>query len=149
MLKEKNKSAISYYRYIYNSWTFEDVKDQKDPAKILDRFMEHLEQRTNHQIHRLKISQPNASLIGNEEMEDRLLDQLRWGTNDPEVQKSLIGRDEKLTLNTAIDIARSYEATKHQMHSLSNQNKGNPQQIDNITHKKLNADNKNQYYYSV
>ncbi|CAB4043122.1 Hypothetical predicted protein, partial [Paramuricea clavata] len=28
------------------------VKDQKDPAKILDRFMEHLESRTNHRIHR-------------------------------------------------------------------------------------------------
>ncbi|CAB4020983.1 Retrovirus-related Pol poly from transposon [Paramuricea clavata] len=68
---------------IYNSWTFEDVKDQKDPAKILDRFMEHLEPRTNHRIHRLlykvcdktkvsqsiillprlKISQLNASLM--------------------------------------------------------------------------------------
>jgi hypothetical protein len=66
------------------------------------------------------------------------------GTNDPEVQKSVIGRDEKLTLNTAIDIARSYEATKRQMNSLSNQNKGNPQRIDNIySRKKLNADNKN------
>ena len=64
---------------------------------------------------RLKISQPNASFSGNVEIEDRLLDQLIWGTNDPEVQKSLIGRDEKLTLNTAIDIARSYEATKRQM----------------------------------
>jgi hypothetical protein len=41
------------------------------------------------------------------------------GTNDPEVQKSVIGRDEKLTLNTAIDIARCYEATKRQMNSLS------------------------------
>ena len=37
---------------IYNSWTFEDGKDQKDQAKILDRFMEHLEPRTNHRIHR-------------------------------------------------------------------------------------------------
>ena len=52
---------------------------------------------------------------GNEELEDRLLDQLIWGINDPEVQKSLIGRDEKLTLSAAIDIARGYEATKRQM----------------------------------
>ena len=148
---------------IYNSWTFEDVKDQKDPAKILDRFMEHLEPRTNRRIHRytlqgmrqdqgesidnfvakIKNIAAKCKFNANEEIVDRLLDQLIWGTNDPEVQKSLIGRDEKLTLNTAIDIARSYEATKRQMKSLSNQNKGNPQRIDNITRKKLNADNKN------
>ena len=37
---------------IYNSWTFMDVGDQKDQTRILDRFMEHLEPQTNHQIHR-------------------------------------------------------------------------------------------------
>ncbi|CAB3991427.1 transposon Tf2-1 poly [Paramuricea clavata] len=109
---------------IYNSWTFEDVKDQKDPAKILDRFMEHLEPRTNHRIHRytlqgmrqdqgesidnfiakIKNIAAKCKFNGNEEIEDRLFDQLIWGTNDPE---------------------------------------GNPQRIDNITRKKLNADNKN------
>lgn len=34
------------------------------------------------------------------------------------MQKSLIGRDEKLTLNAAIDVARSYETTCKQMKSL-------------------------------
>jgi hypothetical protein len=94
-------------------------------------------------IAKIKNIAANCKFSGNEEFEDRLLDQLIWGTNDPEVQKSLIGRDEKLTLNTAINIARSYEATKRQMNSLLNQNKGNPRRIDNITRKKLNADNKN------
>ena len=37
---------------IYNSWTFVDERDRKDPTKILDRFMEHLGPRTNHRIHR-------------------------------------------------------------------------------------------------
>ena len=37
---------------IYDSWTFVDERDRKDPRKILDRFMEHLESRTNHRIHR-------------------------------------------------------------------------------------------------
>jgi hypothetical protein len=148
---------------IYNSWTFEDGEDKKDPAKILDRFMEHLEPRSNHRIHRytlqgmrqnqgesvhnfiakIKNIAAKCKFSGNEQIEDRLLDQLIWGTNDPEVQKSLIGRDEKLTLNAAIDIARSYEATKRQMNTLSNQNKGNPQRIDNINRKKLDPDNRN------
>ena len=37
---------------MYNSWAFEDEDEREDPAKILDRFMEHLEPRTNHRIHR-------------------------------------------------------------------------------------------------
>ena len=134
-------------RNIYNSWTFVDEKDREDPTKILDRFTEHLEPRTNHRIHRytlqgmrqdkgesvdnfitkIKNIGAKCKFSGNEESEDRLLDQLIWGINDPEVHKSLIGRDEKLTLNAAIDIAWGYEATKRQMNSLSNQNLGNPQ----------------------
>ena len=61
---------------MYNSCAFEDEDEREVPAKILDRFMEHLEPRTNHRIHRyilqgirqdqgeslaLRISQPNAS----------------------------------------------------------------------------------------
>ena len=121
ILKEaEGEEQVSYYILlwvgeqgldIYNTWTFEDGKDKKDQSIIL--------------LPRLRI----CKFSGNEEFEDRLLDQLIWGTNDPEVQKSLIGRDEKLTLNTAIDIARSYEATKCQMNSLSNQNKGIPSEL--------------------
>ena len=111
---------------IYNSWTFVDEKDREDPTKILDRFTEHLEPRTNHRIHRytlqgmrqdkgesvdnfitkIKNIGAKCKFSGNEELEDRLLDQLIWGINDPEVHKALIGQDEKLTLNAAIDIAR-------------------------------------------
>jgi hypothetical protein len=67
-----------------------------DPAKILDRFMEHLEPRTNHRIHRytlqgmrqdqgesidnfiakIKNIAAKCKFSGNEEFEDRLLDQL-------------------------------------------------------------------------
>ena len=35
-------------RDMYNSWAFEGEDERKDPAKILDRFMEHLDPRTNH-----------------------------------------------------------------------------------------------------
>ena len=81
-----------------------------------------------------------SKFSGNEELEDRLLDQSNWGINDPEVQKSLIGRDEKLTLRAAIDIARGYEATKRQMNSSLNQNLGNSQRINIINRKKINDD---------
>ena len=140
-------------RDMYNSWAFEDEDERKDPAKILDRFMEHLEPRTNHRpidtlfkvydkikvsqsitlSLRLRISQPNDS-------KDRILDQLIWGSNNPEVQKSLTVRDEKLSINNAIDIARSNEASKRQMNSLLSRNIGQSQRVDSINHKKFNPD---------
>ena len=122
--------------------------------------MEHLEPRTNHRIHRYTlqgIGQEQGESVDNfvakikniaakckfrdsKEVEDRILDQLIWGSNNPEVQKSLIGRDEKLSLNNAIDIARSNEATKRQMNSLLSQNIGQSQRFDSINRTKLNSE---------
>lgn len=66
---------------MYNSWTFEEEDERKYPANILDKFMGHLEPRTNHRIH-------TYTLQG-----------IRQGQYlaiyNPEIQKSLIGRDEK------------------------------------------------------
>ena len=96
----KNKSAIYCYGSankvsisitVGHSW----MRDQRDPTKILDRFMEHLEPWTNHRIHRytlqgmrqdqgesvdnfttkMKNIGVKCKFNGNEEFEDRLLDQ--------------------------------------------------------------------------
>ena len=122
--------------------------------------MEHLEPRTNHRIHRYTlqgIRQEQGESVDNfvakikniaakckfrdsKEVEDRILDQLIWGSNNPEVQKSLIGQDEKLSLNDAMDIVRSNEATKRQMNSLLSQNIGQSQRFDSINRTKLNSE---------
>ena len=54
-----------------------------------------------------------------DEVEDRVLDQLIWGSRNPDVQKSLISREKSLTLTAAIETARSYEATSKHMKTLA------------------------------
>ena len=119
---------------IYNSWTLTKQEDKKKPAIIFERLENQLEPKTSHRIHRYTLQgirqeqrEPEEDFISrlknlaakcqfrdNAEVEDRVLDQLIWGSSNADVQKSLISRDESLTLAVAIEIARSHEATsKH------------------------------------
>ena len=124
---------------IYNSWTFTKEEERKKPAIIFERFENQLEPKTSHRIHRYTLegmrqeqSEPVDDFISrlknlgakcqfrdSTEVEDRVLDQLIWGSKNPDVQKSLIGRDKSLTLAGAIEIARSHEATSKHMKTLA------------------------------
>ena len=124
---------------IYNSWTFTKEEERKKPAIIFERFENQLEPKTSHGIHRYTLqgmrqeqSEPVDDFISrlknlaakcqfrdSTEVEDRVLDQLIWGSKNPDVQKSLIGRDKSLTLAGAIEIARSHEATSKHMKTLA------------------------------
>ena len=55
------------------------------------------------------------------EIEDRLIEQLIIGTREPKVQEALLGKDDKLKLEKAVDIARKREATVNDMKSLGQQ----------------------------
>ena len=69
-------------------------------------------------ISRLKNQAAKCQFRDNAKVEDRVLDQLIWGSNNSDVQKSLISRDKSLTLAVAIEIARSLEATSKHMKTL-------------------------------
>ena len=123
---------------IYNSWTFRKEEDRKKPAIIFERFENQLEPKTSHRIHRytqgmrqgqgepvddfisrLKNLAAKCQFCDNAEVEDRALDQLIWGSRNPDIQKSLISRDKSLTLAAAIETARSHEATSKHMRTLA------------------------------
>ena len=124
---------------IYNSWAFTKEEDRKKPDVIFERFANQLEPKTSHRIHRytlqgirqeqgepvddfisrLKKLAAKCQFRDNAEIEDRVLDQLIWGSRNPDVQKSLISRDKSLTLAAAIEIARSHEATSKHMKTLA------------------------------
>ena len=70
-------------------------------------------------ISRLKNLAAKCQFHDNAEVEDRVLDQLIWGSNNSDIQKSLISRDKSLTLAVAIEIARSHEATSKDMKTLA------------------------------
>ena len=120
---------------MYNSWTFTKEDDRKKPAVIFEKFEDQLEPKTSHRIRRYTLQamrqepdEPVDDFISrienlaakcqfcdNAEVEDRVLDQLIWGSKNPDVEKSLIIRDKTLTLATAVEIARSHEATSKQV----------------------------------
>ena len=97
---------------MYNSWTFTKEDDRKKPAVIFEKFENQLEPKTSHRIHRytlqgmrqepdepvddfisrLKYLAAKCQFRDNAEVEDRVLDQLIWGSKNPDVQKSLITR---------------------------------------------------------
>ena len=52
------------------------------------------------------------------EAEERLIEQLIVGTNLSELQKELLGRDDKLTLEQALNIGRTHEASISHMSQL-------------------------------
>ena len=124
---------------IYNSWAFTKMEDRTKPAIIFERFENKLEPKTSHQIHRytlqgmqqeqgepvndfisrLKNLAAKCQFRDSAEVEDRVLDQLIWGSRNPDVQKSLISRDKSLTLAAATETARSHEATSKHMKTLA------------------------------
>ena len=97
---------------IFNSWTFTKEEDKRKPANIFKRFENQLEPKTSHRIHRYTLQgmrqeqcEPVDDFISrvknlaakcqfrdNAEVEDRVLDQLIWGSNNSHIQKSLISR---------------------------------------------------------
>jgi len=118
-------------------------EDRKKPAIIFIWFENRLEPKTSHRIHRytlqetrqeqgepvddfisrLKNLAAKCQFRNDAEVEDRVLDQLIWGSRNPDVQKSLISRDKSLTLTAAIETARSYEATSKHMKTLAGSSK--------------------------
>ena len=128
---------------MYNSWTFMKEDDRKKPVVIFERLENQLEPKTSHRINRYTLrgirqepDEPVDDFISriknlavkckfrdNIEVEDRALDQLIWGSKNPDVQKSLITRDKTLTLVAAVEIARSHEATRKHMNTLTEHSK--------------------------
>ena len=70
-------------------------------------------------ISRLKNLAAKCQFRDNAEVEDRVLDQLIWGSKNPDVQKFLINRDKSLTFAGVIEIARSHKVTSKHMKTLA------------------------------
>ncbi len=123
---------------MYNTWTFADGGDKKDPDKLLKHFENHIKPKENFRISRYHLMKERQKPEKNvdeyitrciehankckfrsaEEQNDRLIDQLIYGTTSSEVQRQLISKDDKLTLDEAVSIAKTHEATKHHMEEM-------------------------------
>ena len=141
----KKKRATFYSGREKRAWIFSTAghsqrrKIKKKPANIFERFENQLKLKTSHRIHRyllqgmgqeqyepvddfisrLKSLAAKCQFRDNAEVEDRVLDQLIWGSSNGDIQKSLISRDKSLTLAVANEIARSHEAASKHMKTLA------------------------------
>ena len=123
---------------IYKTFTWDVESDSKDFSKVLEKFEMHFQPMASHRLHRYHLMQmrqgnqpvdeylkemktvaSKCKFRDSVEVEDRMLDQLILGCNAPEVQKSLIGRNENFKLDEAAKIARAHEATRQQMNTLN------------------------------
>ena len=101
------------------------------------KFEEHLEPNINVRVQRYylqKLSQTKGKAIdgymtrcklqaikckfNQAELEERLIEQLIVGTSLPELQKELLAKDENLTLDQALNIGRTQEASTSHMSQL-------------------------------
>ena len=124
---------------IFNTWGLTDEQLQ-DPNNIWDRFSKHVEPHENFRIHRLefqrykqgeeesvdefytrcKAKAIKCQFPDNKTLEERIIEVLISGIKYPQTQKKLLGKDDKLKLQEALDICRTQEASVTHMAQLGN-----------------------------
>ena len=119
---------------VSSTWDLSDI-ESNTLSVYWDRFGKYVAPKSNFIIARFKLrsmKQDNGEsvdaymktvrILAREckytDTKEHMLDTLVFGTNSERVQSKLIQRDETLSLDEAIDIARTEEATKQQLQSL-------------------------------
>ncbi len=121
---------------VFNSFTMSE-EDAKSTKKIFDKFEEYFEPKTNFRIERFKLQhfkqetgesvdsfmarakvQAQKCKYTDDELSANLIELLILKSTSKKVQKTLLQKDATLTLDQAIDVARTNEATINHMNSL-------------------------------
>jgi uncharacterized protein YyaL (SSP411 family) len=123
---------------IYNSWSTELTEEEKkDHTKIMEKFKAYFAPKTNFRIERFQLQQYTQRekescddfltrcktqackcKFNPDELDERLIEQLIKGTKHNKIQQSLL-KDEKITLNQAMNEARTYESSLSHMSQLA------------------------------
>ncbi|KAL9977436.1 hypothetical protein ACROYT_G014839 [Oculina patagonica] len=108
---------------IYNTWTGIYEEDRKKPQTYYDRF----ENRSNPRHLGYSREIPTALRILAQDCDfkypdEKNRDRIVFGTNSPKVRVKLISKGAKLTLDKAIEIARSLESSRVQLKAMAPEN---------------------------
>ena len=123
----------------FNSFEWDNASDKSKVAAVFKKFNKHLQPRVNARLARFELQkyrqQPDESVDDffarckkktskckfrdAQETNDRLIEQLIVGTKHSKVQERLLEGGSDLTLDEALDKARTYEATQRHMEQLS------------------------------
>ncbi|KAL5019152.1 hypothetical protein ScPMuIL_004874 [Solemya velum] len=124
---------------MFKSWSELSNEQRIDPDEIWTRFATQIEPKSNFRVARFylqKLKQNTAESIDDfltrcklqalkckfrdeQEVQERLIEQLVVGTRHHEIQKDLLGKDINLTLAQATELGRVHEASIQHMHQLS------------------------------
>ena len=125
-------------RRMYNTWDLSET-DKKDVEFIWAKFQALIEPKSNYRLSRFhlqkfrqlsyetvdefmtrcKTQARKCKFRDTTETEERLIEQLVVGVRHGKVQEKLLCRDEALTLDAAMDVARTHEATLANMEQFS------------------------------
>ena len=123
---------------LYNSWGLLP-DEQKKPTKVWEQFELQIKPKQNFRVarfflqkftqkekesiddfvSRLKLQAYKCDFRDDQELKDRILDQLIAGTSHTELQKKLLSKPKSLTLDQAIEQGSSYEASVTHMEELA------------------------------
>ena len=139
---------------LYNSWGLSD-EEKKDPAAVWKRFETQLQPKTNFRVarlylqkyvqqegesaddfmSRLKLQAYTCEFRDDTELQERVIEQLIAGLTSADLQKELLGKDKSLTIDKALEIARTFEATQSHMAQLARVQPG--RSVDVVTARQM------------
>ena len=140
-LKSRNESEKCSYlfiwvsqkgRDIYNTWTGISEEDRQKLQTYYDRFENHISPKANPVFARFKFHSRTQDTSETAEkfitalrilaqdcdfkaQDEMIRDRIVFGTNSLKVREKLISKGAKLTLDKAIEIARSFESSQAQL----------------------------------
>ena len=139
----------------YNSWSFANEADRRNPSVIWEKFLPQLEPQINFRIARFSLQNYAQNETENiddflarcrlkarkckfrdeQELEERIIDQLIVGTRFPELQKQLLSKNETMTIEEVLTMCRSYEASIEYLKKMSELQRKNESQINAVKHR--------------
>ena len=139
----------------YNSWSFANEADRRNPSVIWEKFLQQLRPQINFRIARFSLQNYDQNETENiddflarcrlkarkckfrdeQELEERIIDQLIVGTRLPELRKQLLSKNETMTIEEVLNMCRSYEASIEYMKKMSELQRKNESQINTVKHR--------------
>ena len=125
---------------IFDNTKFEPEEDKENPEKVWAAFLTYFEPKSNYRLARfqlrdmhqgpsdsidtyvtkLKMQAQKCNFSDNARLEDELIDQIIKGTANEHIRRKMLNQEpKKLTLDSVIDFARTFEATRSQMQAFT------------------------------
>ena len=145
----------------YNSWSFGNDADRRNPSVIWEKFQEQIQPQVNFRIAcfclqnysqketeniddflaRCRLQAQKCKFSDEREIEEKIIDQIIAGTKSPEQQKQLLSKNETMSTLEVLNTCKSYEASINYMRQMDELQGKCDNQISAIKHRLEDTDN--------